>query len=531
MPVFQVKNKTSKKIIVTVSLFATITLSVVFFSTPYVHESDLTRIIDKTFVMEKQPDQPVFSPLQLWEEPNLEAAGSNSLVTINYNKCIAIAQCEFDDCDIEGSRDGRGNFCLPVSFSSIGDWAPDISLSIFGIPLLKNPAVYAAPVEHTQASARLPDKDNNAYFMFSNSQNYYGFIWVVEVQGIDSNFPQHLDSSMPANVVWWKKLNKCHSASSCNDEYNPGNYNHPARINLIDSTVAIAFQNYSYTIAGKLKFPDSHKLPLLSEIPIPKMFETSTLPRYPRVRSADAIAFFDVSNPKKPKFIRRLIGDHADQWGGRPPGRDISEVAIAKVGNYYHLNVGGTDHNYNGEGEHKGYSNNYRMKTLSAVESISPLIGDVYAYAFANLEYSNISFPTSLSLNSVPLYVSDERHFKYALTLQLIASRIKYNNHPEHVLDSSTISVMSESQSIFSSNLVQGMINKNNNLYETKKKQVMAGLLWMSEACKRAWGFQMLDNGGYNVTCHDIDPVREGLTSKGRFFVRGVSPETRLGSL
>ena len=33
----------------------------------------------------------------------------------------------------------------------------------------------------------------------------------------------------------------------------------------------------------------------------------------------------------------------------------------------------------------------------------------------------------------------------------------------------------------------------------------------------------MLENGAYNVICHDVNPMRGGSSSKGRFLVRGVT--------
>ncbi|HFE39087.1 MAG TPA: hypothetical protein ENK06_11825, partial [Gammaproteobacteria bacterium] len=428
----------SKKIVVSLfSLFAVILTVAFVFSGVGVENNALSLIIDKTF-LEKNQIQMIGSPLRSWESADYQDGGLNSLTVVNYNKCIPVQQCTFEDCDVEGSRDGKGHFCLPVSFSKIGDWAPDISIKVFGISLLENPAVYAAPVEHTQAAARLPDLNNNAYFMFSNSQNHYGFIWVVEVKGIDPNNPQRITSSMPANVVWWQKLNKCHSLAQCNDQYNPGNFNHPARISVVDSMAAIAFQNYSYTVQGKFSLAKVSNFFNNDKILIPKILETSTLPKYPRVRSADAVGFYDVSNPRRPKFIRKLIGDLPELWGGYPPGRDISEVAITKAGDYYHLNVGGTIYNYNGEGKDKTFAKNYRVTFPYSTKSIVPMFGDVSGNIFANIVYSNAAYPAGISLNSVPIFAETSEHIDYALTLQLIETQIAYNSGSKHRIDDST---------------------------------------------------------------------------------------------
>jgi len=463
---------------------------------------------------------------KFWDASLSEQSDLNSFVTINYDKCIPINQCKFEDCDIKGSNDGNGNYCLPVGFSKIGDWVPDLNIDVLGVPLLKNPSVYSAPVEHTQASARLIDVDDNAYFMFSNSQNYFGFIWIVEVQGIDPEQPQHITSSMPARVVWWQKLNKCHSTAQCNDQYNPGNFNHPARISRVGNLVAIAFQNYSYTLKGKLKLSQISPIFKDISIPVPKSLEVSTLPIYPKVRSGDAVAFYDVSNPKNPKFVRKLVGDQAELWGGYPPGRDISEVAIIRAGDYYHMNVGGTIYNYNGLGENKLFGANYRITLPYESHSISPLLGDINANVFANITDEDESYPVSVFLKSLPVYSRNNNSRQYGLGLQLVAAQLIYDKNLDYSIDESTYSAFVGKKSVLSTNMFNVDIESHDN--QNLNGQILADIYWKNEACERAWGFQVLENGAYNVICHDANPKGKTRTDVGRFLVWGVSPDGQL---
>ena len=462
---------------------------------------------------------------KLWDASHSEKSDSNSFVTISYDKCIPIKQCKFEDCDIEGSKDGNGNYCLPVGFSKIGDWVPDLNIDVLGVSLLKNPSVYSVPVEHTQASARLIDIDNNAYFMFSNSQNYFGFIWIVEVQGIDPEQPQYITAAMPARVVWWQKLNKCRSKVQCNDQYNPGNFNHPARISRVGDLVAIAFQNYSYTLKGKLKLSQVSHIFKDIAIPVPKPLEVSTLPIYPKIRSGDAVAFYDVSNPKKPKFVRKLVGDQAELWGGYPPGRDISEVAIIRAGNYYHMNVGGTIYNYNGQGENKLFGANYRITLPYVSQSIYPLLGDINANVFAKIREKGESYPVSVDLKSLPMYSQNENSQQYGFGLQLVAAQLAYDKSSNYTINESTHSTFVGNKSVLSTNMFNVEIESSN--YQDLSGQVLADIHWKSEACERAWGFQVLENGAYNVICHDANPRGETRTDVGRFLVWGVSPENQ----
>lgn len=474
-------------------------------------------------IIESENTRSNFSTFQFWEAENQEQGGQNSFVSIEYNKCIPVPQCKFEDCDIEGSNDGKGNYCLPVNYSDIGDWAPDLSINVFGVSLLDNPAVFTSPVEHTQASSRLPDKNNNAYFMFTNSQNNYGFIWVVEVQGIDPDEPEHISSSMPANVVWWQKLNKCHTLIQCKDEFNPGNFNHPARISHIDGVAAIAFQNWSFTVQGV--FPLSRIYGALDaiKIPIPKHLQTSTLPKYPEIRSADAVAFYDVSNPRQPKFVRKLIGDDSALWGGQPPGRDISEVSIAKAGDYYHMNVGGTKYNFDGEGHNKLFFKNYQTTSLLSKQDISPMDGNIDANMFTNVNTVDDSHPVMVLLNTIPNYIKG----KYSLTLQLITSNMFYTTVSKNTAGLEKDSVFLEKDQVFSTKFDVSNSNGRDKYQQRTDDHILDDLIWMSQACKRAWGFQMMDNGGYNVICHDINPQGTSVGSTGRFLVRGVSAKTK----
>jgi len=496
---------------------------IVFFSVSMIQKSEFTsdenKITESYGVHGKVYNQ--------WKVSNELVSDENIFTTINYDKCIPVNQCKFEDCDIEGSDDGNGNYCLPVGFSEIGDWVPDLNIDILGVSLLKNPSIYSVPVEHTQASARLLDVDNNAYFMFSNSQNYFGFIWIVEIQGINPEQPQQITSSMPAKVVWWQKLNKCRSKTQCADQYNPGNFNHPARISRVGNMVAIAFQNYSYTLKGKLNLSQFSRVLSNFSIPVPKPLEVSTLPIYPKIRSADAIAFYDVSNPRDPKFVRKLVGDRADLWGGYPPGRDISEVAIIKAGDFYHMNVGGTVYNYNGQGENKLFGANYRITLPYTAQNISPLLGNINANVFANINEAGESFPASVLLNTMPVYYKNKDTQKFGLAMKLVANQLLYNQTND-TINEFTHSTYLENESILSANMFNVQIAEDNN--HDLNNSILADLHWQNEACKRAWGFQVLDNGWYNVICHDVNPKGENITDKGRFLVLGLSSENQMNS-
>ena len=507
-----------KKAVLTLFLVVPVLFMFIFSASKHQERKDIS--------IESHNNHINLNTFKLWDASLSEQSNSNSFVTINYDKCIPIDQCKFEDCDIKGSKDGNGNYCLPVGFSKISDWVPDLNIDVLGVSLLKNPSVYSAPVEHTQASARLVDMDGNAYFMFSNSQNYFGFIWIVEVQGIDPEKPQHITSSMPARVVWWQKLNKCRSTAQCNDQYNPGNFNHPARINRVGNLVAIAFQNYSYTLKGKVKLSQISHVFKDVAIPVPKSLEVSTLPIYPKIRSGDAVAFYDVSNPRNPKFVRKLVGDQAELWGGYPPGRDISEVAIIRAGDYYHMNVGGTIYNYNGQGENRLFGANYRITLPYASQSISPLLGDINANVFANIREEGKSYPVSVFLNSLPVYSQNNNTQQYGLGLQLVAAQLTYDKKSNYSIDESTHSTFVGNKTVLSTKLFNVEIESNNN--QVEKGQVLADIHWKSEACERAWGFQVLDNGAYNVICHDVNPRGNKGADKGRFLVWGISPENPL---
>jgi len=506
-----------KPLLITLLVFTVI----IIYSNSKINEmTDNIPVFEPTELDSLSLGQNKFNALTGWELLDQNSGGPNSFVTINYDKCIPVAQCKFDDCNIEGSFDGNGNYCLPVNYSDIGDWAPNFDINLLGVSLFNNPSIYQSPVEHTQASARLPDQNGNAYFMFSTSQNYYGLLWVVEVEGIDKHQPQHFKPNMPARVVWWQRLNKCQTKVQCNNQYNPGNFNHPARISRVENTLAIAFQNYSFTLEGKFKLAKLSPVFQRGEIPIPKPLETSTLPFYPEIRSADAIAFYDVSDPKNPKFSRKIVGNEAELWGGYPPGRDISEVSLIKVGSFYHMNVSGDLRNA-GNNNSSAYGISYKLNLPYTSKTISPLLGDVSADVISNITEAQRQLPVKISLNPV-IESSTYRGFRNIwFGLELIATEISYNNSQNYIIDETTHSAFQNNEAIFSTNIISFKSPLNSKDFADKK--MVDQIKWMADACNRAWGFQMLDSGAYNVICHDSNPEGSGLTSQGRFVIRGVS--------
>ena len=306
-----------------------------------------------------------------------------------------------------------------------------------------DPPTTVYPVEHAQASARLADIGNNAYFMFTSSQNTAGYIFIVEVKGIDPSNPQHMTGYSSSQVVWWSKLADCSSEAQCNLQSNEGNFNHPARIARLGHIAAVAFQNYS--------------------------FNSGRYPTMPSTRGADAIGFYDVSNPKKPIFLRKLVRANSETWGNQiPRDNDISEVTLAKAGQYYFLTLGDSDRVH------------YRMDSIYGSNQVSPLLSAWDADNMTLANYSGTIYPTKIRFSNKTLS----------------STKVYFDQEPDNILMSST------REAFESEGISYGSISLNEN--------------WKNEACRRAWGFQSLPNGGYNVICHQMQ------TDEYKFFVRGV---------
>lgn len=169
--------------------------------------------------------------------------------------------------------------------------------------------------EHTQASLRLPNHGGKAYFMFTSSQDYAGYLWVVEIDG--TSWTGTRDRA--GRVVWFEKYgNNCNSHDHCMGDSNEGNFNHPARMALIDGQpiVAVALQNWT----GR-----------------------GDRPVRPEPRGSDSVAFYDISNPAAPVFMYKMVGRVGAHWSGQAPGNDISKVAMGPQGGQYFLMVGDND--------------------------------------------------------------------------------------------------------------------------------------------------------------------------------------------
>ncbi len=191
--------------------------------------------------------------------------------------------------------------------------------SKYNLPKYEELAGYR--VAHTQASIRLPDKGNDAYFMFSGSKDKHGSIWVVKVPNSNGRL------GTAGEVVWSDKY-----ANGCNDIYctrheDKGNFNHPAQMALVPAQdgkpayLAVALQNYK----AKLN--------------------SLTLP-YPA--GPDSLGFYDVSDPAAPVFKFRLVGIISTNWGGSaPPGSPptLKNVAVARWSSGTHfMSVGKNAH-------------------------------------------------------------------------------------------------------------------------------------------------------------------------------------------
>jgi hypothetical protein len=213
-------------------------------------------------------------------------------------------------------------------------------------------------VTHAQAAIRLPDGNNgsctgseepydcctgeetgtcdtNAYFAVSASDDEFGGWYVIEVKGgvQDPSRPEIVVSptqaplltgplweDASARMVWLKMLNDCWSSdgtrfddplqiSDCYHPKNEGNYNHPARFALVGEWLFIAYQNFQNCVASTCR------------------------PELPWPRALDALALFDVSDPRRPQFVRKFVVNK-DQWGsGEAPPltyNGISEISVTQ---------------------------------------------------------------------------------------------------------------------------------------------------------------------------------------------------------
>lgn len=527
------------------------------------------------YYVNKHANSNYVTGLDKWSDP------SSTWTSIKYGATILKSECDFPDCskgevpDVQlwggaSLRELLGvsedEYLLPVTYSDTTDyknvpllpdsWIPD---SLLG----DNPD----PVEHAQAAARLPDKDGNAYFMFTGSANYVGIIWVVEVKGINAIAPQHLTDYTEANIVWWSTLDDCGSFEECNQQNNEGNFNHPARISVAGNAVAVAFQNYvfgQYTHDGEA----------------PRIVRTlgsdTEFPKLPKIMGYDSVGFYDVSNPKKPEFIRKLVGSDSETWGGkrqldfeeisvvdysttyidkdgdeRPcyqydseddatypatyavyddygylveripycetkysiqtiPG-EISEVALTKVGDYYHLAV---------------HDKHYKMKSPFTSTSVVPIEGDFSVDQIALVDNFGTRYPQKITLSHTidktfveTVYVDPTHPGEYiALDLYDLKlgfslespNKISYDIIPNDEIWDSTSQFFTNDTDTPPDNAIYRTTTVTDRQEITKD--------WRYEACHRAWGFSALSNHGFNVICHDMK-------SNGyQFLVRGVNP-------
>jgi len=373
-----------------------------------------------------------YSSLDNWSQPG------SRWQEVKYEKCIPVNQCRFNDCESGLYNSKKNAFCLPVEYST----------------------KFTFPAEHTQASSRLPDARGNAYFMFSNSQDHHGYVWVVEVRGINILKPQYVDNYTSAQVVWWRKYDKCSKESlDCNYNNNEGIFNHPARISRLDNIVAIALQN----------------------------FENYGVPKKYRHVGADAVAFYDVSDPAYPKFLHKLVSNDLATWGGEPPGEVISEVAIARVGEYFHLTVGDKNRR------------SYRMRSLLDT-TVYPIISDLYADSLTVLHYDGVAFPAKIDVSISSNWDFDDDGFEeLPINFELTSERLTYNTLPNNLIQPTTQIASVEDSS--------------------NHGVVSVSQTWQYEACSRAWGFQALKNGSFNVVCHHINPQ-----DNNKFLVRNINP-------
>lgn len=163
-------------------------------------------------------------------------------------------------------------------------------------------SAFGQRAEHAQDIIRLEDKNGDSYYMGTYSQdtsnNEGGLVFVARRSATFGN-----------KVIWHDEFNNYHPA---------GGINHPGDIRRFGNIVVIAGQNWhkTYPFYGHVVDPGN---------------------------GGQAVLFYDVSNPARPKYIGRLSEffiNRGAEW--HQLNTEIDEISVNRGPNgMYHLNFNG----------------------------------------------------------------------------------------------------------------------------------------------------------------------------------------------
>ncbi len=177
---------------------------------------------------------------------------------------------------------------------------------------------------HNQHIVRLPNKtdangDLRAYFMVSQSRGHNGYIEILETKPgvIDTATDeiQTTNNSVAGNIIWQDVY-----TGTFNGTINPaGNWNHPGKMDVCGGVLVVACENFD---------PD---------------FCSSDLGT-----SEDAVLFYDVRDPRDPKFISKLTSTDLGLSA-------ITSLSLQRTHNgEYILNAGNSSNGVNTFGQYRG---------------------------------------------------------------------------------------------------------------------------------------------------------------------------------
>ena len=149
--------------------------------------------------------------------------------------------------------------------------------------------IFGVRAEHFQAVIRLPNDNDNEYYMGTFSQdtndNEGGLVFVGEVP----------IGASEGSIIWSDELNNHHDSKG---------FNHPGDLARLGSVVLIAGQNWNPWWGLDLG------------------------------NGGQAVLFYDTNEPRQPKYLGKL-----NQCGAKLFNRDIDAIAIGKIGEFYYLSA------------------------------------------------------------------------------------------------------------------------------------------------------------------------------------------------
>ncbi|HHK41421.1 MAG TPA: hypothetical protein ENJ50_03285, partial [Planctomycetaceae bacterium] len=178
---------------------------------------------------------------------------------------------------------------------SVAAGGPDL----YEIPIL------GIPHEHVQDIEPIGDWSKGAaYFAVTHSQDNSGHFFILKTKNVATAPNDHEIFDDPTRVdgegVYYEKYHQFARA---------GQYNHPGDISAVGNILVIAAQNWPGSPFAKLQIG-------------PKA-------------APDAVLFYDVVNPEKPKFLGKLpIAKIA------PKLLDLSNLWAGKIGDNYYMSLG-----------------------------------------------------------------------------------------------------------------------------------------------------------------------------------------------